>query len=76
LKDNQKKGKGLYLNNYQGKGISDLKKNQMLNCNLPDNEKNKLKDTCKKLKSGCRCKIRFGKHGEGLFLSPPHNKTD
>ena len=66
-----KKGSGLYLNPYQGKGINDFLKNQIeMQSGLNAEEKHKLKETCKSLKKGCICKIKENKHGYGIFLKP------
>lgn len=65
-----KGGKGLYLNPYQGKGISSFLKRQIEQSDISDDEKNKLKDTCKSLKKGCLCKIKETKHGDALYLKP------
>lgn len=65
-----KKGKGLYLDNYKGKGISDFLKEHVKNSDLSESDKKIIIQVLKTLKNGCKCKVKEGKRGNGIFLKP------
>jgi len=65
------KGSALYLNPYQGNGISKYLNNLVDQSDLVDSEKDKLKETCKTLKNGVQCKL----NGLGLYLGPYKNDS-
>jgi len=64
------KGKGLYLNNYKGKGISDFLKEHVKNSEISNKDKKIIIEVLKSLKNGCKCKVKEGKYGNGIFLKP------
>ena len=69
-----KKGNGLYLDNYKGKGISDFLKEHVKNSDLSESDKKIIIQVLKTLKNGCKCKVKEGKRGNGIFLKPHSNK--
>jgi len=64
------KGKGIFLDNYKGKGISDFLKEHVKISDLSDNDKKIIIQVLKTLKNGCKCKVKEGKRGNGIFLKP------
>jgi len=71
-----KKGKGIYLNRYQGKGIKDFLKNILEQSNLEDEEQIVMKNVLKNLSEGAKVKVKEGKHGMGIFLSKKYNQNE
>ena len=64
------KGKGIFLDNYKGKGISDFLKEHVKNSDLSESDKKIIIQVLKTLKNGCKCKVKEGKRGNGIFLKP------
>ena len=69
LKEPEKAAAGLFLNPYQGRGISDYLRNILKSSNVEASEKRELKKLVKKLKDG----VEIHKSGNGLFLNPYKN---
>ena len=62
----ESEGSGIFLNPYEGRGLSDFLRNILKNSNIKKPEKTELKNTFKNLKHG----VEIKKSGSGLFLNP------